>query len=111
MEKKYLKVEAEYLKKLEKNNKERVKVEPEHLMIAEFGKHYGYGGIEAIFEGKITSEQMAWLLSAARKVDSARMYDAAQTSFIGAASAQAKNPGNAFEKMTSRLKTLMKSDE
>ena len=88
-----------------------VKVDKEWLMIAEFGKHYGWQAIEAVLNNTISGEQMSLLISGARKVDRLLDYRASQASFVGAASAQTKKPSATFKSLTKNLLKQSEADE
>lgn len=100
MNKQYLDIKPEDLERInrKRSDEEKLKIEPEHLFIAEFGKHYGWGGVSAILNNEITGDTASWLLQAARKVDARYSYDSAKAVLIGSASAQSKKPSQTFKK-------------
>jgi hypothetical protein len=88
----------------------KLKVDEEQLFIAEFGKHFGWAGVEAILDNKIDGETAAWLLQGARKVDYQSVYNAARAALIGSGAAQSKKPSDAFRRATKDLVKAMKAD-
>lgn len=109
---KRLELSPEDLAKVNRNRakRESIAIDEEQMLIAEFGKHYGYEGIRAILNNEIDADTVVWLLLAARKVDHMTQFKRAQAAFIGAASAKAKKPSQAFKKATEKLLTLAKAD-
>lgn len=109
---KYLELSPEDLEKVNRNRAQReaVQIDEEQLLIAEFGKHYGFEGVRAILSNEIDSETVLWLLLAGRKVDHLSQFKAAQAAFIGAAASKAKKPSSAFKKATEKLLKLAKAD-
>ncbi len=79
-------------------------------MIAEFGMMYGWDAIQAVLDNKITGETFTWLLEAGRKVEKKSIYNQAKASFMGSVAAGAKKPGDAFNKITSKLVSSMRAD-
>lgn len=103
MSKQYLDIKPEDLEKItrKRSKEEKIRVEPEHLFVAEFGKHYGWGGVNAVLNNEIDGDTASWLLQAARKVDARYSYDNAKSVLIGSASAQSKKPSQTFKKAMS----------
>ena len=90
-----------------------VKVDVEDVLEAEFLMKFGFTAYWALYPEKnpkdgITANEMLRLLNASRKVDSFNQYANAQSSFIGAASAQSKKPSSTFESATQSLKKNMR---
>lgn len=75
-------------------------VDEEWLLLAEFAMKFGWEAYKEVREDRISTSEMLTLVSASRKLDYKRMYDNAQTSFIGAGSAGSKKPGTTFKKLT-----------
>lgn len=86
------------------------KIDAEHLVIAEFGMYFGWGGIEAIFNDAISGDTMEWLLEAARRVDIRNQFNGASGTFTAVASANAKHPSQAFKANTREYAKGMKAD-
>jgi hypothetical protein len=109
---KYLDIKPEDLKKVNNNrsNREAIVIDDYHLFIAEFGKHYGWGGVRAILDNEIDTDTATWLILAARKIDSRYAFSDARASLIGASSAQSKKPSQVFKKATADLVRDMKAD-
>lgn len=113
MSKQYLDIKPEDLEKISRRRSEdeKLKIEPEHLFIAEFGKHYGWAGVIAILDNEIDGHTASWLLQAARKVDARYSYDRAKSVLIGSASAQSKKPSQTFKKaMSDTVKEMSMSN-
>ncbi len=112
MVKKYLELKPEDLDRItaSRSKSDSLKIDDEQLFIAEFGKHYGFGGVQAILNNDIDGETASWLLLAARKVNSRFVYDNARACLIGSASAQAKKPSQVFKKATADLVKDMKAE-
>lgn len=109
---KYLELSPEDLAKVNRNRakRESIQIDEEQLLIAEFGKHYGYEGIRAILNNEIDSDTVVWLLLAGRKLDHMTQFKRAQAAFIGATASKAKKPSNAFKKATEKLLKLAKAE-
>lgn len=82
-----------------RGSREKQEVDPEWLLIAEFGHFYGWGGVQAILQNEITGEEMIQLLSASRKLKAKDMSNAATANFIANISADSKTPGQNFKKL------------
>jgi hypothetical protein len=102
---KYLDISPEDLAKVNRNRakREAIQIDQEQMFIAEFGKHYGFEGVRAILNNEIDADTAAWLLLAARKVDSKTLYQNAQAVFVGTASSKSKKPSQAFKKATDKI--------
>jgi predicted nicotinamide N-methyase len=93
----YLEIKPEDLAKVARNRLKRenaLKIDPEQLFIAEFGKHYGWAG----------------LLEGARRIDHRTTFVMAKASFIGAGAARSKKPVDTFKKSTKDIVKAMESD-
>lgn len=75
-------------------------VDKEWLLLAEFGMKFGWEAYVAAKSDQIGFEEMLTLIEASRKLELVQMYNDARVSFIGAISANQKNPGVAFNKLT-----------
>ena len=87
----------------------------EDVFEAEFLMKFGFEAYWALHPEKDRSKgiklpEMMRLLAASRKIDFKTLYDNAQATFIATASAQAKNPGQTFSKVTSKIIKGMKAD-
>lgn len=102
---KYLQIKPEDLKKIElrKQADERLKVDPEWLLIAEFGKHYGYAAVQDVLDNKITGETMTALVTAARKLESNMMKRISEAVFVASVSSQTKNPVQTYSKLVKKI--------
>ena len=92
-----------------------IKVYDEDIFEAEFLMKFGFEAYWALHPEKDRSKgiklpEMMRLLAASRKIDFKTLYDNAQATFIATASAQAKNPGQTFSKVTSKIIKGMKAD-
>lgn len=112
MAQKYLELSAEDLAKVNRARakEDSVKIDSEQLFIAEFGKHYGWGGVQAILNNQIDGETASWLLTGARKMDSRTFVSNARAMLIGAGAAQFKKPSQVFRKATADDVRNMKAD-
>lgn len=93
-----------------KKSGESVKVDDFQLTIAEFGIYYGWDAVKDVLDNKIDGETMMWLLVSARKVAMRHRYFNAQTSMIGAVSANSKNVKKTFTKLTEDFIKKSKAD-
>lgn len=109
---KYLELSTADLEKVNKSRakREAVQLDSEQMFIAEFGKHYGWGGVQAILSNQIDGQTAAWLLEGAQRVDYGRIHGTAQAVLIGSSTAQAKKPGAEFAKATRELIKISKAD-
>lgn len=111
--KQYLKLKPEdeewSLRRLEKESS-KLKIDNEQLLVAEFGKYYGWGGVSAILNNEIDFDTMAWLLEAGRRIASEYNYNLSYASFIGSISSKSKNPSSTFEQLTKNMTLKAKAD-
>jgi hypothetical protein len=109
---KYLEVTTAELERIKRNRSksEGLKVDAEQLFIAEFGKHFGWGGVQAILNNEIDPDTASYLIQGARKVDARYSYDNAHSALIGSVAAQSKKPSQVFKKATGDLLKSMKAD-
>lgn len=98
---------AEYRKKQEGS---AVKIDPEQLFIAEFGKHYGWAGVMAILNNEIDGSTATWLMQGARKVEAGQLFNDAKATMLGTVSANSKNPVVTFNKVTKNIREESKAD-
>lgn len=85
-----------------------LKVYSEDVIEAEFLMKFGFSAYWALYPEKdrskgIDIKEMTRLLIASRKVDASNFYVDALASFIGAGSAQTKNPSHMFKKLTRNI--------
>lgn len=108
-----LEIKPEDLAKVEKNRRDReaIQIDENQLFIAEFGKHFGWGGVEAILNNEIDMQTAVWLMNGARKVDHRYTLNTAQAVFVGSGSVNSKKPKQAFERATKDLKKATKADQ
>lgn len=94
-------------------------VDSEWLLLAEFAKAYGW---QAYQDAKndtrdedgnliVTREEFLTLIEANRKLEARQMFQDAQTSFVGAVSAQTRKPTSTFKKLVRDIIKLTKADE
>lgn len=57
-----------FRKRIEKREKDEVKISPEVYLLSEFGYYYGFEAVQAVRNNAITYEEMFVLLEGARKV-------------------------------------------
>ena len=72
----------------------------ENLLVAEFGRLYGYQAVRAVLDDEIDRNTMNWLVEAGRKVQVKENYNLASAVFTAVASANAKDPKKAFNSNT-----------
>jgi hypothetical protein len=111
--KKYLEIKPEDQAKvdaLKARQANKLKVEEEHLAIAEFGMMYGWDAVMAVLNNTIDGETFMWLLEAGRRIKNKALYDDSRAVLVGTSSANAKRPGTAFKKATKDLVKAMKAD-
>lgn len=89
--------------RLKAKHENKVDVEPEHLFMAEFGKHFGWQGYLALRNNEIALEEALWLIEAARIVDTRAEFAYTKAAFIGAGSANSKRPVVTFKNSTKDL--------
>lgn len=75
-------------------------VDNEWLLLAEFGKAYGWEAYKDARDDKIGAPEMLTLIEANRKLEAMQLYKASYASLVGAGSAQAKKPSSVFKSMT-----------
>lgn len=106
-------VTPEDLAKIEAKTGNKIKVDVEDIIEAEFLMKMGFEAYWAIWPNKdrtkgIDLNEMMRIIAASRKVDNTNMYINAQTSFIGAVAAQTKKPASIFKSLTAKI--LKKSE-
>jgi hypothetical protein len=109
----YLEIKPEDLAKVARNRLKRenaLKIDPEQLFIAEFGKHYGWAGVQALLNDEVDMQTAIWLLEGARRIDHRTTFVMAKASFIGAGAARSKKPVDTFKKSTKDIVKAMESD-
>lgn len=70
-----------------KRSKEKTKVSPEELLVAEFGYYYGWQAMLDLLDNKVTLEDAMKLLEGGRKVWNSKMVDQAYAMYIASAAA------------------------
>lgn len=75
-------------------------VDNEWMLLAEFGKAYGWGAYKDARDDKIGAAEMLTLVEANRKLEALHLYQSAYAAFTGAGSAGAKKPSSVFKSMT-----------
>lgn len=96
--------------KIEAKTSESIKVDPEWMLLAEFGLMYGWQALLDAKQDRITGAEMMSLLMAGRKVQAGYQYDMTLASFIGSIAAKAKNPGSQFGKLTKQMLKKAQAD-
>ena len=99
----------------EPENDSAITIYDEDIFEAEFLMKFGFESYWALHPELDRSKgirlpEMMRLLAASRKIDFKQLYDNAQATFIASASAQSKNPGQTFSKVTSKIIKGMKAD-
>lgn len=87
-------------------------VDPEWMIIAEFGGYFGYDGIRAIMNNEIDLDVVEVLVESKRKIWDKQMLDIAEATLASAAAAQSgKKAGSVFQSLTKRFIKGMKVKE
>ena len=104
-------VSAEDLAKIQRVQGKTIKVYDEDLLLAEFAQKFGWQAYQDVKSDKVTSNEMARLLAASRKLEMKQLYLQAQAAFIGAGAVNSKKPSQAFKSMTSKILRDMEADK
>lgn len=75
-------------------------VDQEWMLLAEFGKAYGWQAYKDARDDLISVEEMLTLIECNRKIEASEMYKNAQAVLIGQGSAQSKTPSKTFKSLT-----------
>lgn len=86
-------------------------VTEEWLLIAEWVKLTGLAGYLAYKNDSVTFHEMMKIIEANRVLEAHRMFEDAQASLIGAASAQTKRPDSTFKMMIKDILKRTKVDD
>lgn len=99
------KISPEDLAKIEaqKTSDSTFPVTEEWLLIAEWVRLTGLDGYLAYRDETITFHEMIKIIEANRALEAYDMFRDAETSFVGAASAQSKKPSSTFKSMTKSI--------
>lgn len=65
-----------------KRSRDRNKIEPEWLLLAEFGLYFGWQAVQDVREDKISFQEMNKLLAAARRIDSMNRYNKVMDQYV-----------------------------
>lgn len=68
------------------------RIEPEEMLVAEFGYYYGWEGVEAILTNRISTSTMMKLLKGARKVWYSKLIDSSIATYTATGAVNSKNP-------------------
>ncbi|HYH16805.1 MAG TPA: hypothetical protein VD794_16350 [Flavisolibacter sp.] len=107
-------ISAEDLQKLQQHQAKTsgaFKVDDEWLLLAEFAKAFGWEAYRAAKNDEVSLAEMMTLIEANRKLGYLQMYKDAQSTFVGAGSAQSKSPAKTFNALTKDLVKNAKADE
>lgn len=89
-----------------------VKVDREWMLMAEFGRTFGWEAYKDARDDNIGIDEMVMLLLADRKNQSFQQYNNSLASFIGAGAAKAgKKSSSVFKQMTAKFLKNAKADE
>lgn len=80
------------------------------VFLAEWVELTGLDGYRAYQNDKVEFHEMLMLIAGKRVLEARRMYENAQTSFVGAVSAQTKNPHNTFKRLTKEIVSKTKAE-
>jgi hypothetical protein len=86
-------------------------VDNEWMLLAEFGKAYGWDAYKDARDDRISSAEMLTLIEANRKLEAVQLYKDSQSSLIGTVSAKSKKPGSTFRSLTKGIIKQMKVKE
>jgi hypothetical protein len=105
MEHRNLKITKEELEKVQrlKERHQVASIDPEWYFIGQFGMYYGFEGVMAILDNKISMEVANKLMLVAQKIDYKRQYNDMQAVFVGSGSVSSKKPAQTFKKLTKDL--------
>lgn len=111
--------ELEKIRKHQASTKGSLPVDNEWLLLTEFAMTFGWQAYldaknDALDENgnlKVNGAEMMTLIEASRRLRHREMFENAQTSFIGAGSAQSKKPAQTFTNLTSKIVNKTKADE
>lgn len=78
-------------------------VDQEWMLLAEFGKAYGWPAYKEARDDVIGLQEMATLIEAHRKIEALNMYKMAQAVLIGQGAAQSKSPSKTFKSLTKEI--------
>lgn len=79
------------------------KVDMEWLLLAEFGKAYGWNAYLAAKNDEISLAEMLTLIEANRKLEARQTFLNMQSSFVGSVSASQKKPSSVFQRLTKNI--------
>ena len=82
-----------------KNGSKSPKVDPEWMIISEFGYYFGYPGVKAILSNEITTAEMMQLILGSRKLYNIMILDHANAARAAEASLKTKNPNKTYKEM------------
>lgn len=74
------------------------RISSEIYIISEFGYYYGYAGVEAIRENKITLDEAFCLLEGARKVWYKKLVEQTSAQQVSTGSVMSKSPSTTFKR-------------
>lgn len=95
-------ISIEDLEKIKKATN-KVEVEIEDFLMAEFAMKFGWQAYQDVKLDRIKAREMMKLLAASRKLDSLELYRKSQASFIGSTSAQTKHSTKTFKSLTKNI--------
>lgn len=96
--------------KLAQFNKSSTVVDDEWMLLAEFGKAYGWEAYQAAKNDEVSLQEMMILIEANRRLEYKDQYRMSQAAFAGAGSAQSKKPSSTFRALTKNLLKKSKAD-
>lgn len=95
-----------------RQSRQGIQVDPETLFIAEFGYYYGWGGVDAILNNKITLTDASALLQGAIKVWYGKLAQQGQVQFGANVAAKSGKKGNSvMKKVLKPYENEMKADK
>lgn len=103
-------VPDEELAKIRQAQGNKVLVEPEDLLLAEFGIKFGWEAYKEARDDKIKAKEMNRLIAASRKLDNLELYRNSMASYIGVGAVNSKSPSKSFKSMTSKLSKSTEAD-
>lgn len=107
---KVLNLSADDQKKLAQFNNSSIKVSEEWMLLAEFGRAYGWEAYKAARNDEISLDELMVMVEANRRLEYLEQYRMAEASFAGSGSAQSRKPSTTFKSLTKGILKKTKAD-
>lgn len=103
--------DLEKIRSYREQGKNQYPVDEEWMLLAEFGRAFGWQAYKDARDDLIDADEMMTLIQANRKLEYHHLYDTAQVSFAAAISAASKKPFATFKKLMRTITNNLKVDE